>query len=176
MIRFLKKVLNKKSKAKEERDVIEDRDVIEERDVKEEDKVQEKICKDSGKLNILITDDAKINRYILSRFLEKMLVDTQIDECENGLLALERVKETDYDIIFLDIKMPKLNGDKVAIKLKEDGSKSILIGVTGQIEVINYLLEIGMSYCLEKPLNLNELKKCVKLFISTKYYKDGALS
>lgn len=118
-----------------------------------------------GEVKVLIVDDAYINRYILIRYLEKITKNIITEQCDNGEKALLMVNEKNYDLIFLDIKMPRMNGDEVCIKLKKDKYKAIIIGITGQIEIISYLYSIGMSYCLEKPLTIDSLRKCLKRFI-----------
>jgi CheY-like chemotaxis protein len=122
-----------------------------------------------GVFKLLIVDDAKINRYVLRRFIGKIVEVSQIEisESEDGLDVLEKVKTTDFNIIFLDIKMPKMNGDQVAIELRKMGFKNIIIGVTGQIEAKEIVLQNGMDEVIEKPVDINVLKRIFTKYIDS---------
>ena len=121
-------------------------------------------------LNILVVDDAQINRYVLIKFLYKILTNINVEEASDGIETLEKVHNKYYDIIFLDIKMPKMGGDKVAQEIKRNNINSIIIGVTGQVEISDDVLKNGMDYCLIKPIDISKLKKFLESLLSKKYF------
>jgi two-component system sensor histidine kinase/response regulator len=66
-------------------------------------------------MNILLVDDIPINNHILKCFLE----DHNISEASDGSIAVELVKDNDYDIIFMDMMMPIMNGYEATVLIKE---------------------------------------------------------
>ena len=59
-------------------------------------------------MKVLIVDDEELIRNIIRDYCHNEGYIT--DEAENGLEAIDKVKENDYDIIILDLMMPKLDG------------------------------------------------------------------
>ena len=57
-------------------------------------------------MKVLIVDDERLNRTILSRFVAKRFPFCDVMEAENGLEGLERVNQESPDAIFLDLRMP----------------------------------------------------------------------
>lgn len=120
-------------------------------------------------LNLLIVDDASINRYVLHRYIDKILKNVNIQESNSGKKVLEGV--CDYDIILMDIKMPDMNGDEVAKQLRERGFQGVIIGITGQVEITPSIIKEGfMDDCIDKPVNIQELKTRLCKFVKTKYF------
>jgi len=59
---------------------------------------------------ILIVDDEYLERQALRMILEEMPAVSHVYEAENGIVALDKVKQHDIDLVFMDIKMPKMDG------------------------------------------------------------------
>ena len=123
-------------------------------------------------VKILIVDDADINRYVLKRYIEiykknhNVLID--IHEAANGLECLEKVKNTDYNIIFMDLIMPFMGGIEATKKIFERKSNQILIiGLTGQIEqdTQEKIKESGMQYCIHKPVEMDTIHSILEIFL-----------
>ncbi len=68
-------------------------------------------------MKILIVDDIVINRLIIREIVKSLGHDYK--EAENGLIALELFKENDFDIIFMDIEMPVMNGLETAREIRK---------------------------------------------------------
>ena len=60
------------------------------------------------KLKVLVVDDEKVIRDFLSRFLSLQLA--QVKTASDGEAAIELAKTEEFDLVFLDIRMPKMNG------------------------------------------------------------------
>lgn len=69
------------------------------------------------KLRILLVDDSRDNRFLFTRFLAKEPV--VIDEVENGLEAVEACRNGQYDLVFLDMQLPDMNGMMVLEAIKK---------------------------------------------------------
>ena len=67
--------------------------------------------KGSGEMyRILIVDDERIERNGIRFLLKKLNMEFDIDEAVNGLDALEKIRQQDYDILLTDVKMPFMDG------------------------------------------------------------------
>ena len=67
--------------------------------------------KGSGEMyRILIVDDERIERNGIRFLLKKLNMEFDIDEAVNGLDALEKIRQEDYDILLTDVKMPFMDG------------------------------------------------------------------
>ncbi|MDJ0831061.1 MAG: response regulator, partial [Desulfobacterales bacterium] len=69
-------------------------------------------------VSILVADDDRSNRTLICRLLEKKQFTTRV--VENGVEALEALRNKAFDIILMDIMMPQMNGYQVLAKLKAD--------------------------------------------------------
>ena len=59
---------------------------------------------------ILIIEDEAAIRRVLTRILSEESSTYQVEEAEDGVQALEKIKNSDYDLVLCDIKMPKMDG------------------------------------------------------------------
>jgi two-component system nitrogen regulation response regulator NtrX len=106
---------------------------------------------------ILIIDDERAIRRALREILE--FEDFQVDEAENGVEGLEKAKNTLYDIIFCDIKMPQMDGMEVleALTVQKIETPVIMISGHGNIETAVDAIKKGAFDFIEKPLDLNRI-------------------
>ncbi len=106
---------------------------------------------------ILIIDDEKSIRRALGEILE--FENFEVDEAEDGLDGLEKAKAQAYDIIFCDIKMPKMDGMDVLKELQKEKVESpiIMISGHGNIETAVEAIKKGAFDFIEKPLDLNRI-------------------
>jgi DNA-binding response OmpR family regulator len=111
--------------------------------------------------SLLLVDDEKAFREILRYELERAGYKN-IVEAENGEEALDRVAKNHVDLILLDLRMPKLQGEEVLRYVKENYPKISVIVLTGRTEneVKKTVLELGADAYIEKPYD------SVELFIS----------
>ena len=68
-------------------------------------------------LKVLIVDDEKYNRLLLISILKKLNI--KYTEAEDGEQAINELMQNDYDIILMDIRMPRLNGIKATKKIRK---------------------------------------------------------
>ena len=116
---------------------------------------------------ILIVDDTKINRLIAEEIISPLKATT--DTAESGQVALNKIKENKYDIIFMDYMMPLMDGvettDKIR-KMKGDYFKQVpIIALTGDTSerTQDMFKAAGINDFLEKPIVYEQIKnKIVK--------------
>lgn len=114
---------------------------------------------DLTNVSILVVDDSKANRSLILEFLEPS--NATIYEAGNGQEAYEKAKELLPDIVFLDIRMPVMNGLETAKALKDYYSTSSipLVAFTASISFAstNKYKEAGFSDVLLKPVQITDL-------------------
>jgi DNA-binding NtrC family response regulator len=115
--------------------------------------------------NILIIDDEKAIRRALKEILE--YENYTVEEAANGIEGLDKINEQVFDLIFCDIKMPKMDGIEFLEKANSLCSCPIvMISGHGTIETAVETLKNGAVDYIEKPLDLNKILKVVKENIS----------
>lgn len=110
---------------------------------------------------ILIIDDERSIRRTLRDILE--YEKYEVDDAEDGIQALEKLKEGSFDLILCDIKMPKMDGLEVLIKAQElSDAPIVMISGHGNIETAVDALKSGAYDYIAKPLDLNRLLVTVR--------------
>lgn len=106
---------------------------------------------------VLIVDDEAAIRRTLREILQFEKYD--VDEAADGLDALVKVKQKNYDVILLDIKMPKMDGMEALERIQELASDTpvIMISGHGTIETAVEAVKKGAFDFLSKPPDLNRL-------------------
>ena len=110
-----------------------------------------------NKPKILIVDDKESQRFVLKGFL--LREGYMVGEAENGIKALECVKDHHFDIILLDHKMPGMNGVDVLKEVKRTNPEItvVIISAYGTIERAVEAMEAGAFYYITKPVELDKL-------------------
>jgi DNA-binding NtrC family response regulator len=106
---------------------------------------------------ILIIDDERSIRNTLKEILE--YEKYKVDEAEDGVKGLEMIHENHYDLVLLDIKMPKMDGIEVLEKamLENVETPFIMISGHGNVETAVECVKKGAYDYLQKPPDLNRL-------------------
>jgi DNA-binding NtrC family response regulator len=105
---------------------------------------------------ILIVDDERSIRNTLSDILTNEKYE--VDQAENGEIAIEKISENTYDAILCDIKMPGMDGMEVLdYTLKKTDTPIIMISGHGTIETAVEAIKKGAFDYIEKPPDLNRL-------------------
>lgn len=127
------------------------------------------IVGDLSGLRVLIADDNHVNRLVLKTFLDPYNVPYV--EAVNGIEALEKLEQHDFDLVLLDINMPDISGIEVLHTYRRNNSNSdypSFAAVTAHAfrGEINDLMAAGFDACLIKPVADNELIALLKGFAS----------
>ena len=115
------------------------------------------------KARILVVDDEEIVIRSCLRILGDD-GDCEVDAVQDGLEALKKIDDSHYDVLILDIMMPKMDGLEVLRRVKETHPDIDVIMVTGlsQIETAVRSMKLGAFDYLPKPFDPDELKLVVK--------------
>lgn len=109
-------------------------------------------------MKILLVDDEKLQLIRLEQSVKKVIEDAELFCFTNAVLALEECKKTSFDIAFLDIEMPQINGVTLAKSLKKLNPKINIIFVTAYLEYAFDAMKMHASGYITKPVNEDKIK------------------
>ncbi|WP_458701382.1 LytR/AlgR family response regulator transcription factor [Sulfurospirillum sp. 1307] len=112
-------------------------------------------------MKILIVDDEDLARSRLKRMLNTLDMK-QIDEASHANEAIKLVKESKYDLVFLDINMPEVSGLELGYELKYLDENISIIFQTAYEEHALKAFDIGAVGYLVKPYSLDQVKESVE--------------
>jgi signal transduction histidine kinase/DNA-binding response OmpR family regulator len=116
--------------------------------------------------HILLAEDVEINREILLASMEGTGVE--IDCAENGLQALRLLSENPvkYDLVFMDVQMPEMDGLEATRVIRKNGNNIPIVAMTANVfkEDIDKCLEAGMNDHLGKPLDMGNVLEKIRRY------------
>ncbi|MCH7523898.1 MAG: sigma-54-dependent Fis family transcriptional regulator [Bacteroidetes bacterium] len=113
---------------------------------------------------ILVIEDEAAIRRVLVKILSEESDTYQLDEAEDGLIGIEKIRKEDYDLILCDIKMPKMDGVEVleAVKKLKPEIPIVMISGHGDIDTAVNTMRLGAFDYISKPPDLNRLLNTVR--------------
>lgn len=120
----------------------------------------------SQPLRILVAEDNTVNQRIIVRMLETL--GHHCDVAADGPSALERASLGEYSLVFMDVQMPGMSGIEVTRKIRSSAEPRLatlpIVGLTANAFESDRqaCLAAGMNAFLTKPLQLDELERCVR--------------
>ena len=107
------------------------------------------------KSHILVVDDGPENREFVRAVLEEY--GFALDEAEDGLMAVDMATATPYDLILMDVQMPKMDGLAATKELRSRGLQTPIIALTANAikGFEDELATAGYTDCVAKPINLD---------------------
>ena len=132
-------------------------------------------------IQILVVEDHLVNQKVIIGMLNKFGFNA--DTAENGEEALDLLKRNAYDLIFMDIQMPKMNGYETTKAIRNQNTPiikhdSVIIALTANAmkKDRDKCLQCGMDNYLSKPFNSNYLQKIINQHLVDKTQGDQDLS
>jgi DNA-binding NtrC family response regulator len=112
---------------------------------------------------LIIEDEASIRR-VLTKILSEENDSYQVEEAEDGVQGLEKIKNNDYDLVLCDIKMPKMDGEELleAVKKIKPEIPMVMISGHGDMETAINTMRLGAFDYISKPPDLNRLLNTVR--------------
>ncbi|WP_221391947.1 hybrid sensor histidine kinase/response regulator [Dyadobacter sp. NIV53] len=114
-------------------------------------------------LKILVAEDNPMNQKLISHILVKMGYDIIV--ADNGIAVLDKLSESSFDVILMDIQMPEMDGLEATRIIREKyGYLPYIVALTANAmqEDRNNCLSIGMDDYIAKPLRLDVIKRVLK--------------
>ena len=136
-------------------------------------KISKKVIRitDEHHVKALVADDNSDNRTVLSHLLKNIGVD--VIEAENGLVALEETRKHLPNIIFMDIRMPVMDGRESIAKIIEEFGKDRFKIVTITASAMQHdrerFLALGSHEVVLKPFRANQVFECLKNLLNIDY-------
>lgn len=126
---------------------------------------------------VLVVDDNEMNRDLLARRVRRQ--GHMVTVAEDGVSALELMRSEPFDLVLLDIMMPKMNGYQVLEHLKADPNLRhipvIVISALDDINSVIECIELGAEDYLPKPFNAVLLTARVRNCLERKWLRDQEL-
>lgn len=115
-------------------------------------------------MRIAICDDEEIYRVELKTILDKLLinVDYNIDTFDDGRQLMESFNKAPYDLVFLDIEMPAIDGITLAKSIRSRSENVFIVFLTGHIEYALEGYEVNALRYLTKPVDISKLKEVIR--------------
>ena len=113
---------------------------------------------------ILIIEDEAAIRRVLVKILSEENDSYLVDEAEDGVAGLDKIKNNDYDLVLCDIKMPKMDGVEVLEEVKKIKPEipMVMISGHGDMETAIHTMRLGAFDYISKPPDLNRLLNTVR--------------
>lgn len=113
---------------------------------------------------ILIIEDEAAIRRVLAKILSEESDTYIVEDAEDGVAGLEKIKNNDYDLVLCDIKMPKMDGVEVleAVKKIKPEIPMVMISGHGDMETAIQTMRLGAFDYISKPPDLNRLLNTVR--------------
>jgi DNA-binding NtrC family response regulator len=113
---------------------------------------------------ILVIEDEAAIRRVLIKIISEESDFYDVEEAENGLDGIEKIKDNDYDLVLCDIKMPKMDGVEVLEKAKKIKPEIpfVMISGHGDIDTAVNTMRLGAFDYISKPPDLNRLLNTVR--------------
>ncbi len=115
-------------------------------------------------MRIAICDDEEKYRITLKTILDKLLsnIDYNIDTFDDGNNLYEAFAGNPYDLVFLDIEMPALDGITLAKKIRARSENVFIVFLTSHIEYALEGYEVNALRYLTKPVDIEKLKEVIR--------------
>ncbi len=112
---------------------------------------------------LIIEDEASIRR-VLGKILSEESDTYEVEEADNGVAGLEKIKQTDYDLVLCDIKMPRMDGVELLEEVKKIKPEipMVMISGHGDMETAINAMRLGAFDYISKPPDLNRLLNTVR--------------
>jgi len=128
-----------------------------------------------GKLKILVVEDIALNQLLMKTLLEDFGFD--MDIASNGKIAIEKLQNTAYDLILMDLQMPEMNGFEATEYIrKEMNSKIPIMALTADVTTADLAKckAVGMNDYISKPVDDRLLHSKIIKLVKKYSYNSGS--
>ncbi len=126
-----------------------------------------------GIRNVLLVEDNPVNRRVTTLILQKL--GLEIDTAEDGQIGLEKMQQSEYDIVLMDLHMPRLDGFRTCEAIRAgkagDNKKTIpVVALTATVlkEELDRCLACGFNGYILKPVHMESLYKGLEKYMGKK--------
>lgn len=115
-----------------------------------------------GDIKVLVVDDERPTRLLMEKELPR--TGCEVTTAESGEQALEQLRDQDFDVVLLDLKMPGIGGMEALRRIRESGASAEVVILTGHPDVNTAIeaMKLGAYDYLTKPFKLVEVEAVVR--------------
>ena len=131
----------------------------------------------SSRLKVLLAEDNLVNQVVAAKMFEKLGHDVTI--AGNGREALAKLHGSSFDLVFMDVQMPEMDGPTTAAAIREIERGTLkhlpIVALTAHAMSGDrqFCLDAGMDDYLSKPIDFNELKQVIARVMDTRVTLPG---
>ncbi len=124
---------------------------------------------------VLICEDVSYNQDVAIEMLKVFGVDSVV--AENGAIGLRYLEKESFDMVFMDIMMPIMDGIQATAAIREKGNQVPIIAMTANVmrEEIDLCYQVGMNGHLGKPIDIDKLYETLNQYMQ-KYAKAQTIA
>ena len=113
---------------------------------------------------VLLAEDSPANIALMAKLMK--ILGHDITVVENGLRAVEAARSQKFDLIFMDVQMPEMDGIEATRKIRESGIETPIVAITAAAlkDDIDSCLSAGMDAYTSKPINVVEIQELIKKY------------
>ncbi len=122
---------------------------------------------------LLVEDESKIAEFVIEGLRS---AGYQVEHVTDGVSGLKNIFKNNYDLVLLDIMLPKLNGLELLQQLRQDGNTTPVIILSAKVELTDRLhgFELGADDYMPKPFFVEELIAKMKVILGRKKAEPAA--
>jgi PAS domain S-box-containing protein len=118
-------------------------------------------------LKILVVEDIAVNQLIARKLIEKK--GHIVDIAANGLEAISAIQHTHYDLIFMDIRMPEMDGLAATREIRKMNTQAANVSIVAMTanatkDDVKECFDAGMNDFISKPINQNKIENILRKF------------
>jgi len=133
--------------------------------------------KAGSRLSALVVDDVLENRVMLSALLNDLGVE--VTDASNGLEALASLRQKSVDIVFMDIRMPVMNGDEAVVQIRKEfqGENIVCVAISAysMAHEVKYYLSVGFDRYISKPFQFDEIFEALEELCGAEFENEAVL-
>lgn len=125
----------------------------------------EPIIENSERIKLLVAEDNEVNQKLISAILKKLKIPFTI--ANDGLEAVDLASNNKFDLLFMDIQMPNMNGYEATQALREKRNDIPIIAISANAyeDDIKKGIEVGMNDYITKPYNKNSVINMINKWV-----------
>ena len=122
---------------------------------------------ENERYRILVADDEQVVRDLFVRFLTRE--GYEVSAAFDGIDALDKIRRTPYNMLILDLRMPRMNGIELLDRVRDLDKSIIIIAITGfaATKVAKAAIRKGCFGCIAKPFNIENMRFVIRQAFET---------
>jgi len=117
-------------------------------------------------IKIIIADDEESVRKLLSRYINGFVKDAEVDEVDDGIPLVEKVRNNNYDLVITDNSMKKMNGLESIKKIREFNAEIPIYMISADEDKKEQALNLGATEFIYKLDGAKKIIECLEKIVN----------